>query len=129
MPYTVKHNPTLGVVEISFSGEVPGSELRSSTAEGIRLQERLGITKFLILMDGDCEIVATVMDIFALPTVQYLNLNLDKQSRIALVVPSSKSARDAARFYETACVNRNWIVRVLPDRPAALVWLNERELD
>ena len=45
--------------------------------------------------------------------------------REAIVVPGSTLAAPDVQFYEDACRNRGWNVRLFPDRESAMAWLRE----
>lgn len=47
MPWSVKSNPSLGIIEEVFSGLVTASELREATSKRISLQKETGISKIL----------------------------------------------------------------------------------
>ena len=66
---------------------------------------------------------ATLVDIFNLPTKQYLEEGADRSARVALLLPTPPKEREAVEFYETACRNRGWNVRSFDERPAAIDWL------
>ena len=58
---------------------------------------------------------------------RYVADGLERLSRVALVYPRSPKAKEAARFYETACINRGWNVRLFPERDDAIEWLTATE--
>ena len=122
MPYAVKHDPVLNIVEVTFTGSVTGTDLRETTTECSTLQKQTGVTRFLV--DGNqWDVVASFVDIYDLPAEQYLNEEVYRESRIAVVLPTSERSLYAAQFYETACQNRGWNAKVCPDRQSALDWL------
>ena len=122
MSYSVKHDTALDLVEITFRGVVSGSDLRESTTEGVALQKRTGVARFLIDAD-ESQVRASFVDILELPEKEYPDGDVSRKSRIAVILPDSASARDAADFYEIACQNRGWNARVFPDRQSAIDWL------
>jgi hypothetical protein len=48
MPWTYKHNPTLKIAEVAYSGSTTARDLRESTSEFIALEKEKGIYRFLI---------------------------------------------------------------------------------
>ena len=122
MPYSVKHDPSLGIVELTFTGSIAGADLRGATTACISVQRQTGATRFLVDVNG-WDLDASTLDIYDIPDKQYSDENLDIQSRIAVILPTSDKAREAALFYEAACRNRGWHAKVLPDRESAIDWL------
>ncbi len=122
MPYVVKHLPELGVIEVTFDGVISGADLKGATTEGISLSRLTGVTKALINANG-CDVTASLMDIYDLPAERYADEGMLRGTRIAVILPTSMSGRQAAHDYEIFCVNRGWNVHVCPDHSAAVDWL------
>src|SRR5436305_11897167 len=117
MPYSIRHDSTHGIAELTYSGTLTGEELRTATAEAIALQKQTGALNFLICIDA--EVTASIIDVFVLPTKTYGQEEVDPRTRMALVLPAVESARQRVLFFEDACRNRGWNARVLPDRRSA----------
>lgn len=122
MPYAVSHDLPLDIVEVKYTGLVSGADLKQATTECIAIQKRTGATRFLVDMD-ESELKASTLDIHDVPENQYWDQNLDRRSRIAVILPKAPGTRKAADFYEAACRNRGWNAHVLPDRQSAIDWL------
>jgi hypothetical protein len=124
MSWSYEHNPTLGVVEVVYKSEVSARDLRESTSELIELGKREGLNRFLVdAADMTLAPSTSLVDAYDLPTRQYVEQGADRQCRVAIYLPDSARARDAVRFYETACVNRGWMVKVFSERQEAVKWL------
>ena len=115
------------MIELTLSGIVTGNELRESTSRCIAMQKELDIKSFIVHADNS-EIFASRFDLHDIVENQYYEEGLDRDSRIAIVLPSSITAREAAIFYEAVSRNRGWNVQTLPDRQTALAWLTETVL-
>lgn len=122
MPYTIEHNELLGIIELTYDGCVTGTDLKESTSECIALGKRTGTTHFLVFAT-EKDVAASIIDIYNLPSRQYMEEGADVRSRVAVIVPSSQKSREAVRFYETACKNRGWTVQSFPERGSAIDWL------
>ena len=122
MPYTINHLTNLDIVELALTGFVSGSDLREATTKCIDLQKEAGVTRFLVYINGS-EILASFIDIYDLAEKQYHREGVDRQSRIAVIFPTTLSAQAASDFYETVCQNRGWNAQVHPSRQSALDWL------
>jgi hypothetical protein len=127
MPWSVNFNPSLGIIEEVFYGLVTASELTEATSQRISLQKETSITK--ILNDvSDIKLEASVIDILNFPDKQYPEENVDRKTRMALILPKCNKARNMAEFFMTASLNRGWTVRPFEERQSALNWLQTQLL-
>ena len=124
MPWTVSHDPTLQIIELVLSGQVTADELHESTSQCIALGRERGTSRFLI-STADMKLGASLIDIYTLPSEQYIEEEADRFGRVAVVPSDSPEVREAARFYETVCINRGWMVQVFEDRGEAVAWLDD----
>ena len=122
LPWTYEHNPTHQIIEVVYEGDITASDLRESTSELIALGKEKGINRFLVNSTG-IKLDANLVDLYDLPTRQYLKEKADRQGRIAVILPTSARAREAVKFFETVCMNRGWLVQVFSERQEALDWL------
>ena len=122
MPYTIKHDPSSGIIEVIYTGRIAGADFREGTSACISLQKSSGATLFLVDLDGS-EVGASTLEIYDLPDKQYREEQLDVRSRIAVIPGPNARAREAALFFQAACRNRGWNARVVPDHQAAIDWL------
>jgi len=122
MPYTARHEPSLGLVEVELSGEVTAADLGAVTSRCISFQKATGTERFLI-GTNELDLRVSVVDLLDIPDKQYWDEDLSRFSRIAVILPASATAQKAAHVYEMACRNRGWNARVFPDRRSALDWL------
>ena len=122
MPFSVVHDPEQDIVELHFTGVITPDDLTPSSEACFALQRQTGSLRYLI--DSDTwSLEVSSFDIHALPAKEYPKAEIDRRTRIAVVAPSNDQALANARFYEDACRNRGWNARLLPDREAALAWL------
>ena len=124
MPWTYKHNPTLHIIEVAYSGRTTARDLQESTSEFIKLEKEKGINRFLI-DTSEMELAASLVDIYELPNKQYVEEEADKSGRVALVLPDSPREREAVVFYETVCKNQGWKVQTFSEQNDAVHWLTE----
>jgi len=122
MSWTSEFNPELGIIETIFSVEMTGVEVREVTSFLISLGRKTGTTKFLVDA-SEIILVASIFDLYSLPAGQYVDEGADRSSCVALVIPRDEKAIEAFRFYETACRNRCWNVRLFQERQSAVNWL------
>lgn len=123
MPYAIKFDPDLDVMHLVFTGEISGNDMREATTKCITLQNQTGVLRFFIEVNG-WEIVASFVDIYNLAYKQYSEEKAQRQSRIAVVLPTTLSGQVAVNFYETVCQNAGWNAQVFADRENAIDWLS-----
>lgn len=65
----------------------------------------------------------SIVDLYAL--IKLLESRDLRGLKEAILMPSLQASRQDVEFYETACLNRGFNVKVFRDRQAALDWLAE----
>jgi hypothetical protein len=104
-----------------YSGVVGSAEFQRSVELAIELAGRRASFRFL----SDLTALAkgpSPGDLFEM--IQMLETRgLPRTLREALVVTPSLPDPGDARFYEDACRNRGWDIRIFLDRETALAWL------
>ena len=125
MPWTCKHNSTLKIIEVFYTGQITGRDLQEVTSELINLEIEKGMNRFLIdTTEMRLPPSFSLIDLYDLPSKQYLEDEADRHGRVAVVfLPTSSTAKKAAEFYETVCRNRGWMVKVFSERQEAVNWL------
>ena len=127
MPSTLEYNPELGIVQLKYVGRVTGDEFKETTFEAQDLAKKNNTNLFLI-DDSELEDAGLLHDLYNLPAL-YEELGVDRVSKVALLLPRlSAAAAEDARFYETICVNRGWLVKVFTERQEAINWLTNKNL-
>lgn len=122
MSYAINHNASLGVIELTYSGRITGTDLKEATSKCISLGKQTGTTKFLVDEAG-MDLAASAVDLFDLPSKQYADEGANRRALVAVILPTSKEARDAVQFYAVACQNYGWLVRLFAERQTAINWL------
>ena len=125
MSWTIDYNHTLGIIEIVYVGFTSRLDIQEVTSKAIAMTEKEETLD--VLIDAvEMDPAPSVIDIYKLPAEQYVSEGLSHQIRIALVEPNLPQAKEAARFYETVCVNRGWSVQLFSHRDEAIIWLTAR---
>jgi hypothetical protein len=122
MAWNVTHDPSMGVVVVSYSGPTTGDDLRAATSAAVSLGKEKGTTNFLVDA-SNLELAASIFDVYELPTKQYEEEGVEKRSRIAVIRPVSRKAQEAAKFYEIVCQNRGWFAQLFTERQSAIDWI------
>jgi hypothetical protein len=110
-----------GYVESVYAGVVRPDELERAVLLAVDLARQSGVFRFytdLTNLTGG----HSVGDLFALIAV-IEQLGLPRTLREAIVMSGSALAAQDVQFYEDACRNRGWNIRIFPDRADALTWL------
>lgn len=126
MSWSYTRNEMLGIVEVVYAGDVSARELQEATSEFIGLEKREGLNRFLVdVADMTLARSTRLSDLFDLPAIQYEREKADRKGRVAVFAPVTSKVLDEAQFYESACINRGWNVRVFAVREEAVSWLTQ----
>ena len=126
MPSDVTYNSKLRIIEIVHSGTLTVQNLEKSTSEAMALHKELGVNAVLI-DTSNLESVESLIEFYDLPR-QYEEGGASRAVRIALVMPETSAAREAAKFYDNVCNNRGWQVLPFEMLDDAIEWLMAKEL-
>ena len=121
MSLEIKFNNEYGIVESVFSNNVTNEELLRETKECIALAKENNSTLFLCNASNGI-FRMSILHVFNLEKIHGKD-NLNRISKIAVIEPSTRESKEFVEFYETACRNRGWNVKIFSDRQSALVWL------
>jgi hypothetical protein len=122
MAWTVDYDAESRVIVLTFRDTSSGSDLREATSAAIALGKTHGSWRFFIDVSQGSLAVAP-FTLLNLPDKHYVAEGVDRSSRLALLLPPAAKDRELARFYETACLNRDWQVQSFEDRDVARRWL------
>ena len=122
MPWTYVNNSDSTIIEIAYTGEVTGQDLRECTSAVIALEKEKGIHRFLV-DTTDMTLTASKGEIYDIPAKQYFEEDADRRGHVAVILSNSPKVKEAAEFYETTCQNRGWLARTFPERSQAIDWL------
>ena len=123
MTINFTYNTDLGIVVITCEGEVSSDELISEQTTIFKLARENNTDMFLLDL-SKYESSLSLFEVFG--SISSYDNKVNRQMCIAIVAPVSEEAREVARFYETACVNRGWNVRMFVKKGAAIEWLVNR---
>lgn len=126
MAWTVEYNKHLRIIEVVLQGNVTGPEIRAAATRANELHKQMNVLD-AVIDATDVQIPPPIIDIYELPAKQFIAEGLNRRVRMALVNPRSLVAREAAHFYETACINMGWQVKSFPTQDKAVAWLTNAE--
>ena len=122
MSWKIKYNEDTHIIEITYSGNVTGLDLKEAALKRIAIQEETGAT--MVLADASqSEGAPTTMDLFDLPDKIYQDHKARRDTRIAFILPDGKESKELAHFFKTAAKNRGWHIELFEDRDSAFSWL------
>jgi hypothetical protein len=121
MPWKTKLNDAPKYIEITYSGNVTTQELYMALENSVLISRENNINLFL----ADCTTMLgghTVIDLYGLISM-FETLKIDSEAKEAVIMTSLHETADEINFYETACKNRGFNVRIFKQREEAISWL------
>ena len=123
MPAAVQYLDKPNIIEIVYDGVISPQELIDAAKDAIRESKDHG-SKLIL---ADCtrleggHSIADLLDLILL----FRELGIDRSYREAIVLPSLAHQLGNVEFFETACLNRGYNVRLFGTREAGMGWLGE----
>ena len=122
MSWNIRYIKEPGIIEIIYSGEVTGMDIREATEKRISLQKETGATR--VLADASQSLGGpSTMEIYDLPDKIYPEYKSRRDTRIAFILPAHQRSKELAHFFQTAAKNRGWLIELFKNREDALFWL------
>jgi protein-tyrosine phosphatase len=121
MPWDTSYLPDLDAVLTVYGGVITAESLREAVEATVELGRRHGSTRFL----ADCSSLEGGHSVVDLCGLVHLieSAGVALGSREALVLPQLDAAAEDVHFWETACQNRGFSVRVFRTSAEARAWL------
>jgi hypothetical protein len=121
MPWSVKEIEDNKIIEVKYSGLVTGEDLENALAAAITKANSIHTLRFLAdltrMTSGH-----SIMDL--LKIISQLPQNeMGSHFREALFIDAESRTNIDVRFYETACFNRGYKVKIFSNRDEAVEWL------
>ncbi len=121
MPVTCHVLVEDGIVESVYVGICAQADLLANFHRAHQMARDNGSTRFLTDLSGMAQgpHPADLVDAIHLRD----QMGIPRNVKEGVVCPPGLMSAADAKFYEDACHNRGWSVRVFPERAAALAWL------
>ena len=110
------------MAEVRYTGPTTAADLRAATTEAMQLQRSHGVLRFIVNSE-DWDVRAGPSELDDILDKQYRGEGLARATRIAILLPRNRNARQVAAIYEEACRKRGWNAQICADRAAAMEWL------
>lgn len=116
----MEYKPDSRIIELTYSGDVSAKELIEAVDATIEISKRESTTFIL----ADCTKMVgghSLIDLYSLIKI-FVTRDL-RGLKEALLLPSANAPLQFVKFYETACQNRGFNVKVFHDYSEAVDWL------
>ncbi|MFO7570541.1 MAG: hypothetical protein R6W75_12155 [Smithellaceae bacterium] len=123
MPWNVELNINQKIIELTYAGIVTPKALEEAFCAAVKLATENDVSLFL----ADCSDMIgghSVADLYFLISI-FEASGFHPRSREAIVLPALDTSQQDVAFYETACLNRGYEVKIFPNRDEALNWLTK----
>ncbi len=123
MSWNLVHHHRWAIIELILTGEQTQQDFVEAATARVKLGKETGVSRFII---NPVDLVASrdqAFDVVSIPATVYAKNQADPSSAVALLQSPDKATRELVKFYETAALNRGWLVRIFEDRECAIQWL------
>ena len=121
MPYTITKHPDPSRIEIKYSGIITGEDLVNAINEFVTINADKRY--LLVLTDlSELSISPSLLNVYD-RIEMYEKLDISKETTEAVIIPISAFAKETVKFYDTACLNRGYNVKLFSTKDEALAWL------
>lgn len=125
MSYKISKTRDPERIEMKYFGTVSAEEYKDALIEFVKFQREHDIV--LVLTDlTEMVVTPSILNVYDAINM-FEQLGIDKRTSEALIIPENKFAVENVKFYENACQNRGFNVRLFTDREKALKWLASNE--
>ena len=124
MPWKVEYGPEKDMVVVTATGEVSSQDGRDQAEKASRLLKENQST--LVLVD-----YSEAMSEVSLPNLYWLpdyfsELGAPWHARIAILLPRTGYRMESYQFFELACKNAGYTVKLFAEKGPAEDWLRQR---
>ncbi|HMQ78438.1 MAG TPA: STAS/SEC14 domain-containing protein [Ignavibacteria bacterium] len=125
MPFKINTATNPDRIEVTYSGVVSDEEFRRAIAEFIEFNSR---KKCLLVLTDLREMTVTPSILNVYDSINmFEKMGIDNRTSEALILPENKFIEKNIKFYENACLNRGYNVRIFYNREDAIAWLKMHE--
>ncbi|MBL8016696.1 MAG: hypothetical protein JNK43_05445 [Ignavibacteria bacterium] len=121
MPFKINVSESNDYICLNYHGSITNTELTDSIIGCQEIYKKTGLSLFL----ADCTNMLaehSILDIFS-KVDSFESLEMKKDFKEAIIITKDSESLDKLNFYETACLNRGYNVRIFENKEDALKWL------
>ena len=127
MAWEVKYLPENSIIEVIYSDFVTTSDVQQAVQERVSLQNETNSNIVLVDTKKANNTDVSIVNLFDLPSKLFIDEKANRNTKMSLVLSGCEKVNDLCRFWETACLNLGWRVKIFNDRDEALAWLLSSE--
>ena len=121
MAWTVEYVPEKEMVLVTSTEQVSDADARAQAVAAIELL-REKQAELVVLDFTTARLRASLANLYRLPEY-YRELGAPKRARVAVILPRDGFNVEAYQFYQAACWNAGYSVRLFSQMEAAEAWL------
>jgi hypothetical protein len=123
MPWEVKYKPEQKMVVVTATGQVSDQDGKDQAEKAIRLLQKNQAT--LVLVDySEAISEVSLPNLYWLPD-HFSALGAPGHARIAVLLPRTGYRLESYQFFELACKNAGYSVRLFAEKGPAEAWLRQ----
>ena len=123
MPWTVEYVPEKEMVLVLGSGQVVNQDARAQAVAAFGLLKQNQVDSVLVDC-SDARLEVSLANLYWLPEY-YSELGAPQYVRIAVVLPRTRYKVESYQFYQIACKNAGYDVKLFDGKEAAEAWLHQ----
>ncbi len=125
MPFKISSGTSPDRIEVSYTGNVSDEEFRNAITEFVIFNSEKHC--LLVLTDlREMTVTPSILNVYDSINM-FEKMGIDSRTSEALILPENKFIEKNVKFYENACLNRGYNVRIFYNREDALNWLKQNE--
>ena len=123
MSWTVEYVPEKDMVKVFARGRIFNQDARDQAVEVINLLKQRD-ANFILVDSSDVKLEVSLANLYWLPEY-YLELGAPQHVRVAIVLPRSHGQIESYQFYQIACKNAGYNVKLFESEEAAEDWFRQ----
>ena len=121
MPVKLEFSDDPHRIEITYSGTITESDYKQAIIDFVKFNSEKKC--LLVLTDlRDMVVTPSILNVYDSINL-FEKMGIDKKTCEALIMPENKFAADNIKFYEIACQNRGYNVKIFYNKEDAINWL------
>ena len=120
MPWTVEYVAEREMILVTQNGEIFNQDARAQAKQAIALLHQTR-GDFVLMDFSEGRLEVSLANLYWLPDY-YSELDAPPHVRLAVVLPRTRNNLEAFQFYQVACRNAGYSVRLFDTREAAEAW-------